>query len=78
MEFHQEIHDMKLSLARIELAVIGDEEAGISGLAKRTKDLESYQKKDQRLKHKVAGGLFISIPIIGTAWEFVKEFFWNK
>ena len=73
MSVETEILDIKKSLARIETAVIGDEKAGIQGLAMRTVDLENYKKQDQRLKHKIAGGLFISVPILTAFWEYIKH-----
>lgn len=76
MEINDEIHDIKLSLARIETSIAGDEKNGVKGLAARTKSLEDYKKKDQRLKYKIAGGLFVSVPFLDAFWEFLKE--WIK
>lgn len=68
-----EIHDIKKSLARIETAVIGDKQAGIEGLAERMHKAEKYQENDKKLKNKIAGGLFISVPLLTLAWEFTKD-----
>lgn len=72
MSVESEILDIKKSLARIETAVIGDESAGIPGLAKRTKDLEDYKKSDEKMKYKVAGGLFVSVPVLGAVWKYIE------
>lgn len=78
MNMQEELHDIKLSLARIETSIAGDEKNGIKGLAQRTKDLEDYKDKDERLKWKITGGVFVSIPIIGAIWEFVKTLLWKN
>lgn len=78
MGMHEEIHDIKLSLARIETALAGDNKNGIKGLVERTKELEDYKVKDEKLKYKIAGGLFVAVPILGAAWEFIKEWWKNN
>lgn len=75
MEMYNEIHDIKMSLARIETSISGDKNNGVKGLAERTKDLEDYRQKDERLKWKITGGIFVSVPILGFVWECLKEWY---
>lgn len=60
---------------KVSTAIFGDKDAEILGLAKRVKDAENYIDEDKKFKAKVAGGLFISIPIFGAVWEWVKHKF---
>jgi len=61
--------------AKVSTALFGDEESQIPGVAKRLTDVEQYVKDDEKFKAKVAGGLFISIPVIGGIWEYIKHKF---
>lgn len=65
-----EIHSQ---LMRLNTAVLGDEEAEIKGLAQRTKANEDYIEKDKAFKNKVAGGLFLAVPLFGMVVEWVKK-----
>lgn len=35
--------------------------------------LKSYKRKDEKFKAKVAGGIFVSIPIFGAIIEYIKS-----
>jgi hypothetical protein len=68
----EDIKEIKRSLTRIEMAVLGDEEAGTTGLVKRMKTLEDYKEADQKFKHKVAGGIAVGTPVLVVAWSWIK------
>jgi len=60
-------------LREVHEAVIGNPNTDTTGLIKRVKELEKYKESDKKLKNKVAGGLFVSVPIVGVVIEWFKH-----
>ena len=65
--------ECKASLHRLEIAVLGDKPAGVSGLAKRVHDTEKYIEADKKFKARAAGGL----GVLGVLWGLTIKF-WDK
>lgn len=57
----------------IHVAIIGNKETGIRGLAERVKNLEDYKKKDQALKNKLIGGISVGTPLFIGIIEWAKS-----
>lgn len=75
-EFKIEINEIKGTLSRIETALIGDSEHGITGLAARVQANEKYIEKDKKMKWMIAGvAAFVSVilfKIIGV-YDKIKK-----
>lgn len=67
--------EQETMLRELHHAVIGNKNTDTPGLIKRVKDLEAYKDKDKKLKSKIAGGLFVSVPIVSAIIEWFKHKF---
>jgi hypothetical protein len=62
-------------LREVHECLLGNAATDNPGIVKRVKALESYRDSDKKLKAKIAGGLFISVPIVGAFIEWIKHKF---
>jgi hypothetical protein len=63
--------DQENKLNELHAAIVGNEALGNKGVIKRLEDLEVYKEKDQKFKHKAAGGLAILTPIFAGLWSWL-------
>ena len=66
--------DHSNSLARLEVAIMGDNEIEVIGIAKRTKSLEEYREKDKKQKWAIAGGVAVG-GFLFKFWEKIVNMF---
>lgn len=64
----EELRDIKASVQRIETAIIGDEQAGLEGLASKVNKNATYIERDKKMKW-YAGG-FIAAVSAFLSWLF--------
>ena len=71
----EEIQEIKKSLARIELAIIGDSEMEVKGIVEKVKDLETHKAAIEKWKNKLQGAVWIGTPIMLLIYEILKSYF---
>lgn len=69
----EEFHEVLTSIKRIEVALLGDSEMRIDGMAKKVDSHEKYIERDKNIKAKVAGAGIVAVPILSEAWHWLKE-----
>jgi len=60
-------------LNEVHDAIIGNPAFGQKGIVPRLNELEDYQQKDKLYKAKVAGGLFIGVPLLDAFLHWIGK-----
>jgi hypothetical protein len=68
-EIKQQITEQNKSLARLEFVLLGDEKAGVDGIAQKVLKHDKYIQTDKKIKW-VTGGA--SIAASGGMWAYIK------
>lgn len=63
------IHRMDKRLERIEMVLLGDEQAEQEGLVHKVKKQSQYIETDKKNKNKIIGGIIVGTPIFIVFWE---------
>jgi hypothetical protein len=74
-DMSESLHEISISLDRLQTRILGDAEYNQKGLIQEVTDLKAYINKDRANKNKVYGGLVVVAFFWTIIWEYIKTKF---
>jgi hypothetical protein len=74
-DMSESLHEISISLDRLQKRILGDAEYNQKGLIQEVADIKTYINKDRANKNKLYGGLIVVAFFWTIIWEYIKTKF---